>query len=115
MQLTHYDITGRITGVVTTEHQLTYDLNKTGLYVEGGADLNTEYVDAGVIKPRPACPAVLTGYQLTHLPAPCTITIGDSGYQATETVVDLEFDQPGVYTIKIEAWPYLDKEFTIEN
>jgi len=84
-------------------------------YVEGeyGAD---HWFHDGEPQPRPVCTAVLDGATLYNVPANSTITINEQSYDCPEGgIVDLEFDQPGAYSIRITGWPYLDGEFTYEN
>jgi len=46
---------------------------------------------------------------------PCTIAINGTEYHCDSSTADLELFHPGVYKVKVTAWPYLDREFTIEN
>lgn len=69
----------------------------------------------GEVSLRPASPATLDGLTLTNLPAPCTIRINSEEYGCAESTATLSFDQPGTYLVTIEAWPYLDKEFSIDH
>ena len=69
----------------------------------------------GQVVPRLENPAILQGRVLNDLPVPCEILINNRRYEATTETVELEFDQPESYRVSVQAWPYLDKEFTIEN
>ena len=84
-------------------------------WVEGSWFGKPFYVVDDEAVPRPENPATLTGYTLTGVPVPATVSINDASYETDESVIELEFTQPGTYVVKIVAWPYLDKEFTIEN
>lgn len=77
--------------------------------------LEENYVSAGEVIARPDCPATLEGSQLTGLPVPSVITINGVAYPCEDDSAELEFDQPGSYQVVVSAWPYRDKEFTIEN
>ena len=46
---------------------------------------------------------------------PCTITVGKATYSCTDTVAELSFEHVGKFQVTVEAWPYLNKEFTVEN
>jgi len=84
-------------------------------YIEGDYGA-LHYVVNGQVLPRPDCPAVLDGSALANVPAGSVIIINGQGYDCPEGgTVELEFDQPGQYTIRVTGWPYLDKEFTYEN
>jgi hypothetical protein len=57
----------------------------------------------------------MEGLFIKNIEVPSLIYINGDRYIVDEPVVELEFDQPGTYKIRIESWPYLDKEFTYEN
>lgn len=83
--------------------------------VEGSPDGETQYVKDGEITPRPTQLTVFTGMALNNLPTPCQIIIDGTAYDGVDSpTVELEFDTEGTHNIKIVAFPYLDKEFTIE-
>lgn len=84
-------------------------------FVAGDADIETQYAPSGVLTNRPVQATMLVGQTLHYLPAPCAIYVGDKKYECGESVADLQFDQPGTYRVRVECWPYLDKEFTVEN
>ena len=116
-KITFYDADGRITGVMSgppASVQATVDYLKEP-FVEGEGNLETDYVNNGMLASRPACPAVFDGRTLSGLPVPSLIKINEQDYPCEASTVELEFDQPGKYRVVIKAWPYLDKEFTIEN
>ncbi len=75
----------------------------------------THYVTDKAITPRPTQLTVLEGAILKNLPVPSEIYINNEVYQCDDEQVELEFDQPGTYQIKVVAFPYLDSEFTYEN
>lgn len=77
------------------------------------ADRETEYVKDGVLTPRPASTAVQDGHWLRSLPVPCTITVGEVAVECDEPDVELVFDIPGIYQVKVSAWPYTDAQFEI--
>ncbi|WP_233236350.1 hypothetical protein [Bordetella sp. LUAb4] len=113
-----YDDAGRIVMVSTVDRSLC-DLIAAGSgglrWIEGSADFATDYVANGVITPRPQNPATLDGTRLSNLPIPCTVIINGIEHECDDGWADLEFDQPGSYTVIVTEWPYLDKEFTVEN
>lgn len=113
--ISQYDKDGKITNVITTDHQPTLDLNKVGLWVDGEGRPETHYVSDGVLMERPTQETTLDGSTLTNLPTPCQIVINDETYDCEDGHADLEFDLPGTYRITVKAWPYLDAEFTYEN
>ncbi|AKP92249.1 hypothetical protein [Achromobacter ruhlandii] len=112
-----YDAEGRIVGVMTgpLDCVVATGRHNQQFWVEGAGDPDVQCVMDGKLTPRPQSPATLSGLTLTELPVPCFIRIGDSGYPCTERVAELEFAQPGSYLVIVEAWPYLNKEFTVEN
>lgn len=80
----------------------------------GYARSDTHYEVDGVLSLRPEQLTVLSGFTLRNLPEPCQVIINGIPYEVNTKTLELEFDEPGTYSIKIVAFPYLDKEFTIE-
>ena len=82
--------------------------------VLGTGTAATSYILDGVVTARPANTAVLDGMKISNVPNPSTVTI-DGGEPATVTdgEVDLEFTQPGTYSIQVSSWPMLDATFTV--
>lgn len=114
--ISYYDSTGRIYGYATGD-DITMEVTKANTeqqWVEGEWDGETHYVKNGKALERQPCPATLNGMALHNMPAPCKIVINSTEYDVTDKTVELEFDYPGVYKIKILAFPYLDGEFEIE-
>lgn len=116
--ISFYDEQGRITGVVTAD-PISILLTKTMAtqpHVAGDhLDLPVYVAEGGLVQPRPACPARLEGHQILDLPEGASLTIGSQFYRVTGPTAELEFEHPGTYTVLVQAWPYLDKEFTLEN
>lgn len=114
--ISFYDAQGEIVGSVGVDPQM-YDQTRDQLdpHVEGDWYGKDVYVSNGEVHPRPANPARLDGMTLRDLPTPGTIHIGDAQYPYDEPAVELEFEHPGTYTVRVESWPYLDKEFEVEN
>lgn len=115
--ISFFDESGRITSNLTTDPAV-IQANKDhfpGRWVEGDWYGKDVYVANGAVHPRPANPAQLEGLTLTHLPTPGTIHIGDAQYPYDEPTVELEFEHPGTYKVRVESWPHLDKEFEVEN
>ena len=115
--ISFFDSTGRITSTLKADAG-TIQANKdhfAGQWVAGEFYDTDHYVYSGAVMPRPYNPASLTGKVLTDLPVPSTIYVNGQPYDCLEPTVELEFDQPGTYRVRVECWPYLDKEFTVEN
>lgn len=112
-----FNKTGRFVQVLDGDFGLVIGptVQATGLrYVEGSHG-DGQYLVAGTVYDRPESPAVLNGSLITGLPFGATIVINDAVYHCDDDHVELEFDQPGTYAIRVIAWPYLDKEFVFEN
>lgn len=73
------------------------------------------YVKNGSVHLRPTMGAKLTGATVTGVPVPCAVHINSQRYECSDSTIELEFDQPGTYKVRLECWPYLDKEFTVET
>lgn len=114
--ISHYDQDGRITSTIGYD-PLQFEAVKDRLdpWVDGDWYGKDVYVSNGEVHPRPANPARLDGMTLRDLPTPGTIHIGDAHYPYDEPAVELEFEHPGTYTVRVESWPHLDKEFEVEN
>ncbi|CAB3633967.1 Uncharacterised protein [Achromobacter sp. 2789STDY5608633] len=112
-----YDSTGRIVGVMRGPRESVEATSAvTGdPFVEGEGNPDLQYVREKALASRPESPSILTRHTLSALPVPCTIRIGRAVYPCTEAEVDLEFGSPGTFQVTVEAWPYLNKEFTVEN
>lgn len=107
-----YDASGRIVQYGSVPDSM-FDIQKKGgrLVLEGMGNWDTHYVHADAIIERPANPANLEGGWLEQLPAPCTIHINDTPYPCADGRAELSFAYPGRYTVRVEAFPYLDKTF----
>ncbi|MCX5567180.1 hypothetical protein [Alcaligenes phenolicus] len=110
-----HDKNGRITGVFS-ENEEFFQVNQDALkLIRGHAEPSRQFVTEQGLQDRPPQETYLDGNTLHHLPQPCEIVINTTRTYAWESVsAELEFDQPGMYTIKVIAWPYLDKEFVLE-
>lgn len=116
-----YDLlTGKTiqTYITPVEDEINYVLKQGQAYVPfpHNDDYQLYFVksDEGLTL-RPSQKTVLEGNVISGIPVPATLTINKETYSIDEPVVELEFDQPGTYKIRIESWPFLDKEFTYEN
>lgn len=79
------------------------------------ADDRYDYVKNDKIAKRPTMKITRQGNTFTNVPFPCQLKINNEYYNVAENNVELEFDQPGVYKISFEKFPYLNWEDTIEN
>lgn len=80
--------------------------------VEEETPFDQVYFD-GEVRTRPASPVALEGLRLKNVPAPALIVIEGVTYLCTDSTVDLEFDHPGTYQVRVEAFPHLDAAFTV--
>jgi hypothetical protein len=81
--------------------------------LEGDADVSLDWIQDGAKVPRPVNPATLSGMTLENLPSPCTITVEGIDHASTDATCELSFSQPGIYTVKVVAWPMLDATFEV--
>lgn len=115
--ITFYDGKGKITGCLSGPPGV-IDTNKemsVESWVEGKYSSERSYVVDGVVRPREEMNCLVNGKLLKNLPIPCEVFINNSTYHVDSSEVELDFDQPGMYKIKVSAWPFLDAEFEIEN
>lgn len=113
IDLSVYDASGRVTAFMTVPDSMV-NLQHDNV-VHGRVDPATEYVADRTILPRPACPATLAGSTLSGMPVPSTLFINDKPFAITEDSVTLAFPNPGVYHLRLVAWPYLDGHFEVEQ
>lgn len=103
------------------------DLEEGEALYYGFADGVTQYLvetlEGPMPVPRPPLPAVLNKSviaadnleeaALTNLP-PCTVYAGRDAHRVTDGVMEFVTPLPGRYVFRVEAFPYLDTEFTVE-
>lgn len=85
------------------------------VWVEGSWLYKPVYVLNGEVTDRPINPMVVSNNILSDMVHPCTIAINGTEYPCDEETAELDLFHPGIYKIKVTVWPYLDREFTIEN
>lgn len=83
-------------------------------WVDGLWFAETHYIPNGEVTLRPENPAILAGLELSDLHVPCEIKINNQSYLCTESTATLAFTHPSAYKVTVIAWPYLDKEFSID-
>ena len=114
--VTLYDDTGRILSVVAASPSTLQGYLDAGVHLLFGlGDWRTQMVVDHELAPRPANPTRLDGLTLTDLPAPATIAINGAQYACPDTTATLSFKYPGLYKIRVQAWPYLDADFTVTH
>lgn len=80
----------------------------------GKGSAATSYIVAGVITLRPPNPSSISGMKISNVPNPSNVTI-DGGVPSavTDGEIDLSFEQPGNYSVRVMSWPPLDAVFTV--
>lgn len=68
----------------------------------GSLDTNTIAADASEVA------------TISNLPQPCTVTFKGQQYEVADGSFGFTVDIPGTFVVKVEAWPHLDDEFTVE-
>ena len=115
--ISYYDETGRITGMSYSQPSTMPMIKEctTDPFVNGNWFGKDVYVLNGEVVDRPENPTTLVGQVLENVPVPATVIINGTNYETNVSRVELGFSQPGTYAVKVVAWPYLDKEFSVEN
>ncbi|MCX5592549.1 hypothetical protein [Alcaligenes endophyticus] len=86
-----------------------------GEYFEGEYD-DTYWFYGGAPRKRQPCPATVDGLWLRGVRPGSTIHIEGQAYECAEGGdVELSFQYPGTYQVRVERWPYLDGVYEIEN
>ena len=107
-----YDKDGKI---LKNGHCKASDLQLQGEFVlDVIANSRAHYILDGDVTPRPENPARISGTTLTHLPNPSEVRIEDATVTVTDGLLELSFEFPGVYRVKVSSFPFLDREFDIE-
>mgnify|MGYP001051725996 CR=1 FL=1 len=114
--ISFYDANGRITHVLTASDPVV-ELNKSKdhRWIDGEWDDDMYYIKDGRPVKRLKNPCVVEGQSLLNVPVPSVIWVNQTRYDCDDSTVELEFNQPGTYTVRVQSWPYLDTEFEIEN
>jgi hypothetical protein len=117
MGISFYNARGEFTSMLSGDEpviELTKQMS-TDDWVDGEWYGKPFYVLTGEVVPRPENPATVSGQTLENVPVPATVIVNGTSYETNESIVELGFSQPGTYAVKVVAWPYLDKEFQVEN
>ena len=108
--ITEYDETGRLGFVKSFSDEETYELNTDSVaHVMGEYRGDEYYIADGEAVERPSSPVTLSDLTLLGVPTGSTLTINGESYEA-EGDVELEFPLPGVYSLRVECFPYRDWE-----
>ena len=76
----------------------------------------TWWLDEGTPRKRQPSPAKVDGLWLRGVRPGSTIHIEGQPYECAEGGdVELSFQYPGTYQVRVERWPYLDGVYEIEN
>lgn len=115
--ISFYDAAGKIISTLTgTDESIELNITESEYdYVEGDWYGKPVYVLNGVVTDKPANPATLNGMTLQNVPVPAKVKIGQEYYDTDEATVELSFPFAGTYNVTVIAFPYLDKEFQVEN
>lgn len=125
--ITEYEpLDGSLMGVWTVEEET---LDKIGIhyYVEGEHDSKNFFVEidteAHEVKPRPKqatkqnkTEIKADGIELvkfSKLPQPCKVHVNSEKYQVEDGVFEWGTRLPGVYVVRVVAFPFLDWEGTV--
>jgi len=82
-------------------------------YVEGNGSPSEHYVKDGVIVPLEPATTTLQGHVLSGVPIGATIHIDDAEYIAEDSTVELNFNLPGTYQIRVDGWPHKEVSFEV--
>lgn len=121
-QFVIYDLsTGQVlvNRVTRDEVKLVNDYLLTGNgYVEGEANSDAEYVNDGVIVPRPTLPSLSASYDLTAMPIGTVIYVtdeSDTRHEITELTETLILQGPQTYIVRVNPpFPYVPIETKLE-
>lgn len=111
---TFYDQTGKIISSVSADNLAIVDLSQWSQYqsIDAKADILFDWVENGIVKPRPENPATLNGLIISRIPSGSVLRIEDAEYPITDTEVELDLP-PNRSTVVLRCFPYLDKTFEV--
>lgn len=117
---------GFLMGIWTVEEEMLPEIG-VHYYIEGGYDKNEFFVDVEAaqptIKERPpmkirqnkteikADGAELVKF--SKLPKPCKVQVNGEDYQVKDGIFEWGTRLPGVYVVRVVAFPFLDWEGTV--
>lgn len=126
MNITIFDPrSGKIHRVIIAPFGVAQDQVQEGeSWVGGHSDDLIHYVDGGLIVNRPTMPCTIDKPQIladgndlatiSGLPEPCTVSFKGEEYEVTDGSFSFTANIPGIFTVEIEAFPYLPATFTVE-
>jgi hypothetical protein len=110
-----YDVHGEVTewgrmSVAAIERDI-----EAGLRTAKGGGTEHHWVDlaTGLVSPKVECAAYLDGMVIRGCPIPCRVHIGRDTYVCEDGTAELEFTQPGTYSVTIKSVRYLPKTFAV--
>ena len=122
----YYTDTGRIhCSGTSSDEMLDQDYSGQGLSLAAIASSpNTQYISNNMLLERPDMGCLISATEvLANSTASATISNVPVGAEAfinrtnigvvNDGTLELTFDEPGTYTVRLELFPYLDTEFTI--
>lgn len=111
--------TGRIvqclSGFTVEETETVLTDGQGAAEVDSLVNYRNHYILEGKAVERPTLDAILEGSHILGVPPGAQVHIEDDTYEADGSDIELAFEYPGTYTIRVECWPYLTWETTIEN
>ncbi len=86
-------------------------------YIEVAEDIDgaTHYVINEEVTPRPIMPLQVENMTVRNIPVGAKVWSEGEPHICNDGEVEMEYDQPGTYTLLIECPPYKTEELTLEN
>ncbi|NII73497.1 hypothetical protein FHW84_002069 [Dyella sp. SG562] len=120
MNFSIYDNTGVFVGNLfspyASDAELMVQLVGAAGFVQGDYDAATRWYDRSTdqVLLRQSLPVHLDGMRLLGVPAGAIVSIQGASHIADGSEIDLSFDQPGHYEIKVSQPPFLPFESSID-
>ena len=126
MEYTKYDAkTGMITWVISADEEMLTENDFPN--IPGAYDASTHFVDIGTdppeIKERPPMKTKQNKTEIkadgaelvkfSKLPKPCKVQVNNEEYQVEDGVFEWGTRLPGMYVVRVVAFPFLDWEGTV--
>ena len=127
MEYTKYDAkTGIITWVISADEEMLTENDFPN--IPGAYDASTHFVDIATdppeIKERPSIKTKQNKTEIkadgaelvkfSKLPKPCKVQVNGEEYQVEDGVFEWGTRLPGVYVVRVVAFPFLDWEGTVK-
>lgn len=70
-------------------------------------------VAAKTLEPKTECEAVVSGTTISNLPVPCKVFVAMRAIEVDDGLLELEFEQPGEYAVRVVSRTHMDGNYVV--